>query len=187
MQSETKRDIITFFGCIICCVSLGSSFIIPIVMRKPQGFEEETGIQSINVETLPVGATGDYPEVHGWEYAVSLDGLTVVVNKPSGTVENDLLVAFVATDGIEDIYSPSGWTGIAHVESDACSLASYYKVATSSEPSDYTFTWGNSEDCVGSIIRITGANIASPIHVNTTAFESGTGQPLIAPDITTRL
>ena len=149
----------------------------------------------IKVGTLNVGqekstelgwydATGDYPTVRGdWTFRLVGNAQLIDIVKPGGTTENDLLIAFLATDGVEDHASPSGWTGIASVSSDANTLGAWYRVATASEPGAYRFTWSSNEGAIGSMIRITSADTSSPIHANTTAFSSVSGA-ITAPDIT---
>lgn len=67
------------------------------------------------------------------------------VAKPSGFVTGDLLLCSLAiTDGsatVSNIVPPSGWTA-AYINygSWGC-FGFYYKWATASEPSTYTFTW----------------------------------------------
>ena len=82
--------------------------------------------------------------------ATNTDGgtssLTAVVNKPTGTVSGDLIVAAIgiADDvGTLTITPPSGWTSqtdLAYAAGGAQHLAVFTKTAGGSEPSTYSFT-----------------------------------------------
>ncbi|MCK4576828.1 hypothetical protein KAU34_10500 [candidate division WOR-3 bacterium] len=95
---------------------------------------------------------------------------TVVVTKPSGVVEGDLLIGFLSSDGGSETHtSPESgtWEDILVGESEASgkqTFSVWYKIAGASEPSDYTFTCGSSEGMYAWIIRITGHSATSPIH-----------------------
>lgn len=68
---------------------------------------------------------------------------TVIVSKPTGTQEGDLMVAFImaADSGVTPTY-PSGWTQAILDTTGNNSGAVAYKIAGASEPADYTFTVG---------------------------------------------
>ena len=65
---------------------------------------------------------------------------SVDVALPAGTVDGNLLIASVATDGTPTVTAPTGWTQIDIVAAgnSAAQLAVYYKIA-SSETGPYTF------------------------------------------------
>lgn len=66
---------------------------------------------------------------------------TVVINKPSGTQESNFLLAVMTTENNGTTWTgDTGWTEIL----DNGSTRIAYKVATSSEPSTYTFTSSSS-------------------------------------------
>ena len=74
----------------------------------------------------------------------------MVLNKPSGTVEGDMMVAWVCGDSSarKNVTPPSGWSVIYNQSSPdlggSAQQFGYYKVATASEPSSYTFTFSGS-------------------------------------------
>jgi RHS repeat-associated protein len=121
--------------------------------------------------------------------SVSTGALTL--NKPTGTVDGDLLIMTASADlsASEDVtYAiPSGWTQLlANTRSDASSagnnLQVWYKIA-SSEPANYSITPDHSNLIGGSITRITGHDASSPIDVsNVTASATGEAS---APSVTT--
>lgn len=91
----------------------------------------------------------------------------VTLNKPSGTIDGDLLIAYLGlrSGSTAVITPPAGWTQITSVGDGTGhkTLVAYYKVA-SSEPSSWN--WGfNSSEVFASVLRITGADILNPIPV----------------------
>jgi type II secretory pathway pseudopilin PulG len=100
--------------------------------------------------------------------APSDSNTTIVIPKPNGTTPNDLLIAAVATD--EDTSStlaPLGsvWT---QINLGACSsqvtLGAWWKIASDSEPINYTFNWSTPEKAYGWIMRFTGQHSDIPIN-----------------------
>lgn len=80
----------------------------------------------------------------------------ITLNKPSGTVEGDLIVAWICADtaGRRNVTTPSGWSVIYNQSSPdlggSAQQFGYYKVATASEPSTYDFQFsGSPTNCKG--------------------------------------
>jgi len=73
----------------------------------------------------------------------------MVLNKPSGTVEGDMMVAWICGDTStrRNVTAPSGWSVIYNQSSPdlggSAQQFGYYKVATASEPSSYTFSFSS--------------------------------------------
>lgn len=93
-------------------------------------------------------------------------GTSVVVSKPAGTVDGDVLVAFIARVGNTNISTaPSGWQLVTSSLLGAGSglrLTAYYKVA-SGEPSSYTWTLASSVLNWGWVGAYTGVDPTSPV------------------------
>lgn len=72
------------------------------------------------------------------------NGINIDVSKPTGTVANDLMIMFGATENGQnaDWSGASGWTEVAEQAFEPC-LRVAYKVAGGSEPSSYTFSMGS--------------------------------------------
>jgi Phage tail protein len=70
---------------------------------------------------------------------------SVVVTKPTGTVNGMVMIALIAKDNQNAITPPSGWTLIGTVNASGGNLqyAAYYRVA-SSEGANYTWSWTGS-------------------------------------------
>lgn len=130
-------------------------------------------------DTLPSGVV--------FEEFTEIDtgGTSITINKPAGTVLDDLLIAAVATDGNTAITPPAGWTVINIADqSGAVSFGVWWKVAGASEPGNYTFIWsGGSEQVVGWIMRFTGHDPVNPI--NTSATTGGSSDTPSSPSVTT--
>ncbi len=114
------------------------------------------------------------------------------------TNSGDLLIAAVATD--EDtsalISAPAGqgWTlidrGASGTSSGAVTLAVWCKIAGSSEPGSYTFTWkgsnntGPAEQAYGWMMRFSGQDATNPINGTPVALNSNNISPT-SPAVTT--
>ena len=90
------------------------------------------------------------------------------VNKPAGTKAGDLLiVGLMFEKGTGTTPSaPAGWTMILRTNKlNFVGIVTYYKIATASEPSDYTFGLTSSPKWAIGISRIEGADPTNPIDV----------------------
>lgn len=107
----------------------------------------------------------------------------ITLAKPSGTTEGDLLIAWIITytesTEAEDVSAATGWApvpgaswpaewqnGVANMEGRA-----FYKFATGSEPSSYTFDHGSNYS-EGWIVRFSSADQSTPF-VPTPTINSG--------------
>ncbi len=99
--------------------------------------------------------------------------------KPSGTVENDLLIAHLVDDQADQtpLTSPAGWTllheSVTPIGADV-RVWIYTKLAGGSEPADYTWTFSDfgSEGAL-CIARITGVDITTQIDLSAESTEDG--------------
>ncbi|MCH6232820.1 MBG domain-containing protein [Cognataquiflexum rubidum] len=108
------------------------------------------------------------------------------VLRPTGTTTGDLLIAGIMFEsGTGATLSiPTGWTLILRTDqSSNVGMATYWKIATSSEPSSYAFRAGG-KWAVG-ISRISGANQTSPIAVSNGISSSSSSTSVVAPTVTT--
>lgn len=120
------------------------------------------------------------------EARLASSGTSLAVPKPAGTAAGDLLVAMVATDGgtAWSMTPPPGWTPVT-VEDRAgkVSFGVWWRVASGSEGSDYSFTWSGGEEAYGAVLRFTGHDPASPI--NDSATSQGKSSSPTSPAVTT--
>jgi len=97
----------------------------------------------------------------------------LTINKPAGTVANDVMVAAIAFNHDSVVITPpAGWTLVRRVENNDAILGIevHYRVAGASEPASYTWlaTTGstNFRFVVGGIQSFSGVDTASPINVD---------------------
>lgn len=109
---------------------------------------------------------------HGVSATAANSGTSLTIDKPSGVAENDLLIAIVRVSDTASPYTadvtayPSGWTKqLDYTNSGFYAFDIYYKIATSSEPSNYTWTISHSDANAGAgyIMRFSGVNLIDPI------------------------
>jgi hypothetical protein len=104
----------------------------------------------------------------------SFSGSSVVLSKPTGTQDGDLLVFLfeAANNDVLSLTPPSGWTLIfaadnssADDDSDVAfggtTIAAYYREAGASEPSSYTFNYGGGGRAAAQMLRISGGDASS--------------------------
>jgi hypothetical protein len=115
---------------------------------------------------------------------------SLAVTKPTGTIGGNLLIACVSLDGnaYSSLTAPSGWTliqkGPQGVSPIAQTFGVWYKIATASEPSTYTFTWTPTEQAYAWIMRFSGHDATNPINASTAQSGSATSTA-ISPAVTT--
>jgi hypothetical protein len=112
-------------------------------------------------------------------------GNNLTINTPISTTYGDLLFASVVVDGGVDttITEPSGWNLIRRTNGSGVGVATYYKVASSSEPADYTWSISSDRRAVGAISRWSGVDTDDPIDL--TSGNSGTSSTALALGVPT--
>ena len=108
---------------------------------------------------------------------------SIVVSRPTGTVDGDLLVGFVSGENDAGVLSaPGGWTQIFQIDNPGNFVSgAWYRIA-SSEPASLTFTSTVSHAMNAAVLRYSGADAANPIDVS--AAIAAFGNPT-APSVTT--
>ena len=78
----------------------------------------------------------------GTAYTDTSTSSSVTVNKPSGVADGDVLVAYVATDGVGFAggVAPSGWTLVQQVGSGSTALAVLMRDGLAADPSSWSMT-----------------------------------------------
>lgn len=113
---------------------------------------------------------------------------SVNINKPSGTVEGDLLVVGLMYEkgSDENISKPSGWTLIKKTNNSTdCGLQTFYKIAGNNEPSSYSFSTSNGSKWSIGCSRI--SNVDATDIINASSGKTGEGTNVKASSITTTL
>lgn len=107
----------------------------------------------------------------------SVNVTTIVITKPTGTVQNDLMLAIMASDNANTWTGDTGWTEIAD-QGALPSLRMAYKVAGASEGSSYTFTSSNNAKLSGCILTIPG------YQYDAVGTFASAADPVVAPSVT---
>ncbi len=96
--------------------------------------------------------------------------LSLAINKPAGTVQNDAMVASITVrPSSAAVTPPSGWTLVRRVDNTSGSTNSpltYVKVAGASEPSSYTWSFSSSYGSAGGIQSFSGVDTTSPVDTH---------------------
>lgn len=118
-------------------------------------------------------------------------GTALTIAKPANVAANDVLVAEIAVRGgtAVTITPPTGWTLLAGTDTNGVTLRSsvYTKVASATEPVDYTWTFSVAGEAAGGIAAYSGVNTTTPVAANAVAAGTGTaatGTAATAPTIT---
>ena len=100
-------------------------------------------------------------------------GNLLTVTRPAGTAEDDTMIASVAVSpSTIGVSAPSGWTLIRQTTQSTgttSTLLTYYKIATSSEPANYTWSLsgGIHGGAVAAIASFSGADTSIPVESET--------------------
>ena len=111
---------------------------------------------------------------------------SISVNKPSGVAEGDLLIVVCTTDGTGSaLTGPSDFNVLfAEQQLQQITHASWWKIATASEPASYSVSWSGGEDAVIGCFRITGWDSGDFPHKSAASNGSGTSRtifPAVSP------
>jgi hypothetical protein len=113
---------------------------------------------------------------------------TLTINKPSGVITGDFLLAQITFEkgsdaGTNTQITPAGWTLAVRTDNSTnIGQAILYKFATASEPASYTWTFNQSVKAAGGILRYTGVRPVDPINVS--LGSTGDSGNLTAPSVT---
>lgn len=108
----------------------------------------------------------------------STNGSTATANKPTGTVDGDLLIVRIVWYNNTTITSvPSGWTLINNINDiNAFAQSIYYKQA-SSEGASWDWGFSAASDWCFESLRFNGHDVTTPIATSADAAEVNTGVP----------
>lgn len=116
-------------------------------------------------------------------------GTSLTVNKPTGVVAGNMLFAHIGwekaagtpTGGIST--PPSGWTLVADENTTNQASAVYYKIAGSSEPSDYTWSGIDTSDGdqkFGIIADFPGQAVDTPLNASNSSSQNSTSTATVS-------
>ena len=104
------------------------------------------------------------------------NGSNLTITKPSGVVQNDLLIAICGMNATATSWAlPSGWTQQLAFRGNGEELTVWYKVAGASEGASYNFTVTSAGALDGGfgMIALRGADTTTPILANSAEFDQG--------------
>lgn len=119
---------------------------------------------------------------------------SLTINKPTSTVAGDVMIATISVAGGDTTtgIALAGWTKIIHSANTGtppnASIDSFYKVATASEGSSYTFSLGTQSftmRAAGGIVSYAGVDNSSPIDATGTTDFGFSSANAVAPAVTT--
>lgn len=112
---------------------------------------------------------------------------SISLSTPSGWASGDLFMTSVTWNTSSDsLTAPAGWTQIDTTITDSgFALADFYHLATSSEPSSYTWTFSGSTQVVAALSDYSGVDSTNPIDVSATAVDTSNSTSHAAPSVTT--
>src|SRR5258708_31357102 len=129
---------------------------------------EPAGAPTSSSTTTPTSATTPTPTQRGGGISLraaatgnnGAGGSTLTISLPAGTTSGEVMVAhiIVQTAG-NTITRPAGWSLVLRQDTgSAIATASYVKVAGSSEPASYTWSFGTAGQASGGIASYIGVN-----------------------------
>lgn len=150
------------------CITGGNSVGLLYERGTVNPYENITWIrvpidQITQVGTATTGGTGSTSDTN-----------TVTVNKPTGTGEDDILIACFTCNSVT-VTPPTGFTQFANTSNSNLFTRLYFKVAGASEGTNYTFTTNNNGPIHVALTTWRGADPIDPI-ADTPATANGTGQ-----------
>ena len=108
-------------------------------------------------------------------------GTSITITAPASISRGNLLIAVISTTNTSTLATPSDW---AVLTSLTIGQVSYWKIATSNEPANYTWTWTTASVACGIIVQATGGSLF-PVDV-TAGLVNASSANITAPTITPR-
>jgi hypothetical protein len=101
---------------------------------------------------------------------------TLTIGQPAGTSSGDVMVAHVIVQTAGNaITRPAGWSLVLRLDtSSSIATATYVKVAGSSEPSSYTWSFGTAGQASGGIASYIGVNTTTPVDASHAQYNAST-------------
>lgn len=95
-------------------------------------------------------------------------GSTLIIDKPTGTENNDVMLAIISPGGDLAITPPAGWTLISNIN-----RASIYRKTALSEGANYTFSLPSVSQWSGGIMSFKGVDTNNPVETSSGQFSNG--------------
>jgi hypothetical protein len=116
----------------------------------------------------------------------TFSGTSVSLNRPTGVMAGDLLLAFITWTGSPGtVTPPSGWTLAVGNTMAMPSVAAYWAVAGASEPTTYAFSWTTAASGGGGTAAYSGARSSMPISATAVGSVVSGSKTATLPGVTT--
>ena len=145
-------------------VAPGATYTYTVSAKDAAGNESDPSAPA--TATLPPSPPGDGISLRAVTTAANNAEKTLTVPVPAAD-PGDLLLTSVSFRGQPTITAPTGWTLIRKdVNGTAMQQAVYWRFATSTEPSAYTWSFSTQPAAVGSMLAYSGVAPGSPIQTS---------------------
>ncbi len=143
-----------------------------------------SGASAEAVVTVPADPPGQGISLRAVETGSNLATETLTVPMPTSGA-GDVLLATVDVRGKPAITAPGGWTLVRQDTSGtALRKATYWRLATASEPASYTWQFSLARAAVGTILAYDGVSATDPIQASSGQPNAGSTS-ITAPSLTT--
>jgi hypothetical protein len=135
---------------------------------------------------LVLGWAGPLAAAPAYQSKAEASGTTnsLAIDKPTGTVQSDFLLATISARGNTTITPPTGWTQVLRQNNGSETLAIFYRVVGATDGASYAFGLSASVGTAGAILRYTGADLSAPIDEWGTSMGT-TNNSITAPAVVT--
>ncbi len=102
---------------------------------------------------------------------------SIAVNKPTGVVAGDVMVATITVSGVPALTVPTGWNLVeASVTTNTTlEMGVWTRVAGASEGANYTWSWTGTQRAAGTIVAYTGVDNSTVVDNSGAAHSKNTG------------
>lgn len=137
------------------------------LLRDVQRLEFNALTRDITPPDVTVAPPSRYPVVEGTEITI-LDpaDTTIDLSVPAGVAADELLIACLAIedDASASVVAPFGWGLLTLTPNGSkVTLGVWYKIAEASEPSSYQWSWSDSDNAIGWMVRVSNQHTTQPI------------------------
>lgn len=115
-------------------------------------------------------------------------GTSLVINRPPGVVQGDILVAVISYGQGYDPTLPSGWDTLEHKvrHNSQYGVGVFFKFAGASEPSNYTFNFGSTDGLAGHIVAY-GDVADAPFEASSILSDHASNSSPVSPNVNTEV
>ncbi len=129
-----------------------------------------------------VAGCGDYSTVAFRDAKTGTGAFGDISLTRPAVVAGDVLVAQIAQPAAASFTPPSGWTSVvSNTRGTSVTATTYWRLATASEPSSYTWSSSSLVSMIGGVAAYSGVSAATPIDASGGA--TGNGATLTAPSV----